>query len=366
MICCKKGLVDLFVDLFKKYFLRLSVYLFFIVSLFSCKKSADSTAPEIAFYHWKNEINLTTAESSYLQDLKAQKLYLRFFDVDWDVDRQAPVPVSEINISSSNLPSIIIPTIFITNRTFLKIKKNDISTLVGNLFLKIKQIQKGIPESPISEIQIDCDWSQNSKENYFYFLSILKNKLKKEKKSLSVTIRLHQLKFPQKTGIPPSDRGALMCYNVGDLQKWETPNSILDDKIISTYLKNNMKYPLPLDIALPVFQWGVLFRDGEMIKLINQLNSFELADQKRYHKKDINRYTVLESTYLHGHYLYPGDQIRLESVSPHTLEIVSQQLNHALPSSNQTLIFYHLDSLTVANYPVTEIKKIQRIFGDVN
>ena len=346
--------------------MRLSIYLLFIVFLFSCEKSAESTGPEIAFYHWKNEINLTAAESSYLQDLKVQKLYLRFFDVDWDVDRQEPVPVSEINISSSNLPSTIVPTIFITNRTFLKIKKNDILSFVENLFLKIEKIQKEIPETYISEIQIDCDWSQKSKENYFYFLDTLKNKLKREGKNLSVTIRLHQLKYPEKTGIPPSDRGALMCYNVGDLQKWETNNSILDDKITSTYLKNNMQYPLPLDIALPVFQWGVLFRDGEMIKLISQLNPSELADQNFYNKKNTNRYIVQRSTYLHGHYLYPGDQIRLESVSPHILKIVSKQLKYARPSSNQTLIFYHLDSLTVAKYPVAEIKKIQRIFGDIN
>ena len=346
--------------------MRLSIYFFFIVCFFSCEKNVDSTTPEIAFYHWKNEINLTPATSQYLQDLEVQKLYLRFFDVDWDVDRQEPVPVSEINISSSNLPTTIVPTIFITNRTFLEIKKNDIFPFVENLFLKIEKIQKNIPKISVSEIQIDCDWSQKSRENYFYFLETLKNKLKKDRKELSVTIRLHQLKYPEKTGIPPAGRGVLMCYNVGDLQKWGTKNSILDDKITSTYLKNNMHYPLPLDIALPVFQWGVLFRDGEMIKLINQLNPSELADQKFYNEKTTNRYIVQQSTYLHGHYLYSGDQIRLDSVSPRTLEIVSQQLKYALPSSNQTLIFYHLDSLTVSKYPFTEIKKIQRIFGDVN
>lgn len=322
--------------------------------------------PEIAFYHWKNQINLTPTASRYLQDLEVKKLYLRFFDVDWDLDRQEPVPVSEINISSSNLPSTIIPTVFITNRTFLKIGKNKISGFVENLFLKIEKIQKKIPETLIPEIQIDCDWSQKSKENYFYFLDILKIKLKKEKKKLSVTIRLHQLKYPEKTGIPPSHRGVLMCYNVGDLQRWDTQNSILDDKTTSTYLKNNMHYALPLDIALPVFQWGVLFRDGEMIKLINHLDSSELTNKKLYSKRNTNRYIVKKSTYLHGHYLYPDDQIRLESVSPRTLEVVAKQLKHALPSLNQTIIFYHLDSLTVVNYPVSEIKKIQRIFGDVN
>lgn len=335
--------------------------------LFCCEKSSDSAAPEISFYHWKNEINLSSSEMDYLQRLEVRKLYLRFFDVDWNTDQQEPTPISIVKISApSNLAPVIIPTIFITNRTFLKIEKNNILDFVENLFSKIKTIQKKIPAAHIPEIQIDCDWTQRSKENYFYFLDSLKKKIKKENKKLSVTIRLHQLKYPDKTGIPPADRGTLMCYNVGDLQNWNTENSILDDQVTGTYLKANMNYSLPLDLALPTFCWGILFRNGEMIKLINQLGVSELTDQNFYLRKDKNRYTVQQSTYLHGHYLYPGDQIRLESVSPRTLKMVSKQLKYALPSSNQTLIFYHLDSLTVANYSVTELKEIQRIFERVN
>jgi len=157
-----------------------------------------------------------------------------------------------------------------------------------------------------------------------------------------------------------------MCYNVGDLQKWDTQNSILDNKTTSTYLKTNMTYALPLDIALPVFRWGVLFRDGEMIKLLNQLDTSSLDDKNFYSQESDNRYSVRQSTYLKGHYLYPGDQIRLESISSSILKTVSQQLKYALPSHKRDLIFYHLDSLTVSNYPVTEIKEIQRIFGKVN
>jgi len=347
--------------------LRSTIYFCFLGFLFSCGNTADSSAPTLAFYHWKNEVNLSLSETEYLQDLSVQKLYLRFFDVDWDVVRKEPVPISVVNLSSPNeIPSKIVPTVFITNRTFLKIKNNDLLNFAEKLLLKIQHIQKKIPYSQISEIQIDCDWTQKSKKNYFDFLDILKRKLKKENRQLSVTIRLHQLKFPDQTGIPPSDRGVLMCYNVGELQIWNTENSILDAQITANYLKADMHYSLPLDLALPVFHWGVLFRDGEMIKLINQLEAIELRDQKFYSNEKKNRYTVNHSTYLHGHYLYPGDQIRLESVSPKTLNTVSQQLKNALPFPSKTLIFYHLDSLTIANYSVSEIKEIQRTFGEVN
>ena len=347
--------------------MRSTIYFCFVLFFFSCENTNHSAAPELAFYHWKNKINLSSSESEYLEDLSIQKLYLRFFDVDWDATQKEPVPISIVQFSSPNkIPSKIVPTVFITNRTFLKIKNNDILNFAEKLLLKIKRIQKQIPQTQISEIQIDCDWTQKSKKNYFHFLDLLKKKLKKENKQLSVTIRLHQFKYPNQTGIPPADRGALMCYNVGELQIWETENSILDQKTTASYLRSNMNYSLPLDLALPVFHWGVLFRDGEMIKLINQLEASELNDQKFYSFKNKNRYTVQHSTYLHGHYLYPGDQLRLESVSPKVLKTVSQQLKNALPSPSKTLIFYHLDSLTVANYSVNEIKEIQRIFGEVN
>ncbi len=345
--------------------MRLGFYFILLLSFLGCRKSSDSTAPELAFYHWKNEVNLSSAETDYLKNSGAEKLYLRFFDVDWDPERREPIPISIINISASdNLPATVIPAIFITNRTFLKIKSNDIVNFTNNLLLKIKKIQNGLPNIQIPEIQIDCDWSEKSRENYFHFLEILKNKLQKENRELSVTIRLHQLKYPDKTGVPPADRGVLMCYNVGDLQNWDTENSILDEQITSTYLKNNMTYPLSLDLALPVFRWGVLFRDGKMIKLLNQLDTSELSDPFFFTKKSEHRYTLKQSTYLRGHYLYPGDQIRLESVTSATLKTVSRQLKYALPADRRQLIFYHLDSLTVVNFPVSEIKEIQRIFGE--
>ncbi len=346
--------------------MRLNFFFIFIISFGGCKKSSDFVTPEISFYHWKNEINLSTNEINYLQDLAVKRLYLRFFDVDWDTERQEPIPISIINISSStNLPSTIIPTVFITNRTFLKIKNSDILNFADKILLKISNIQEGLPNVQIPEIQIDCDWSGKSRENYFHFLAVLKKKLHKENKILSVTIRLHQLKYPDKTGIPPADRGTLMCYNVEDLQKWDTENSILNDKTTSAYLKNDMTYGLSLDFALPVFRWGVLFRDGKMIKLLNQLENSELSDQNFYTTENNNRYTVRQSTYLHGHYLYPNDKIRLESVSSATLKTVTKQLKYALPSNQRSLILYHLDSLIQVNYPASEIKEIQRIFGEV-
>ena len=54
-------------------------------------------------------------------------------------------------------------------------------------------------------------------------LNKVKKLLSKEKVSLSVTVRLHQLR----TTPPPADRGVLMVYNTGSIMNPHTENSIL-------------------------------------------------------------------------------------------------------------------------------------------
>ena len=70
---------------------------------------------------------------------------------------------------------------------------------------------------------------------------------------LSATIRLHQLKFIGESGIPPVDKGLLMCYNMGDLHRLRISNSILETAELKKYIKQLSVYPLKLDVAfLPV------------------------------------------------------------------------------------------------------------------
>ena len=43
-----------------------------------------------------------------------------------------------------------------------------------------------------NEIQIDCDWTLDSRDTYMKFIDVFKNQWNK---TLSVTIRLHQVKY---------------------------------------------------------------------------------------------------------------------------------------------------------------------------
>jgi len=155
----------------------------------------------------------------------------------------------------------------------------------------------------------------------------------------------------------------LMFYNMGELKKWESNNSILDLEIARKYLINFEQYPLSLDLALPIFSWGVLFRDGAMIKLLNQLDKDALQDSERFVERDENRYEVIKSTYLKGHYIYKGDQIRLEISKMDELRRACELLNKYLIDERRSVVFYHLDTMVIKQFPYEQIQTLPKILS---
>ena len=325
--------------------------------LASCKNETKRQVRP-AFYHWQTHLSLHQSEVSYLDTLNVQTIYAKFFDLDWDEGLNAPVPLAQISIDST-LPGNInlIPTIFITNRTFQQLKKEDIPALAQRVYDKILQLAEQ-RSNAISEIQIDCDWTAGTREAYFEFLKYLSEKPSR----LSATIRLHQIKYFKKTGIPPVDRGMLMFYNVGQLEDWQAQNAILTIEEALPYLDQLSNYPLTLDLALPIFSWGVLFRRGQMIKLINNLRSIHLADTSRFLKIEPNRFRVIKSTYLDGRYLYKDDLIRVEDISMSTLQECVNILRDELKNPALTVAFYHLDTAIIKHYPHAGLEAIYQGF----
>ncbi len=317
------------------------------------------SAPIPAFYHWKTQLHLSQHEQHYLEAIGGKKLYAKFFDVDWDETTAQPMPLATIELDSALLGNFeIVPTIFITNRTLVNLPIQQMDSLAGLIFYKIKSLAL----RPFYEAQFDCDWTKQTQAKFFALLERFKDKAPRT--ALSATIRLHQLKYFEKTGVPPVDRGMLMCYNMGDLDDWATENSILDIEVAKNYLPKNSgaAYPIPLDFALPLFRWGVLFRDGRMIKLLNDLNAANLEDTSRFKKTANNRYEVLKSTYLNAHYLYAGDQLRLEGVSEEDLLKVATLLGKWRNDTSLTVAFYHLDSTAISLFPKEKITEVLQRF----
>jgi len=337
------------------YTLCLCAFAFIILQL-SCTENTP-TKVHCSFYHWQTNLSINQEEQRYLDSLSVQKLYIKFFDIDWDFNQQQAIPHASLIVNADLTSNIeIVPTLFITNRTFQHIEQTAIDDLVNNVKEKLLDQFKDFPNHTLQAIQIDCDWSLSTKDKYFYFLKKLKEAYPQEQIVLSTTIRLHQIKYFKKTGIPPVHRGVLMFYNMGEVMEYDTYNSILDLTIAKKYTDFIPDYPLAIDLALPLFQWGVLFREGKMIQLINQLKASELSDPTRFQSIDTIRWKVIKSTYLNGLYLYEGDVIRIEKIEQKDLEETIQFLQPSFQGKEFELIFYHLEEGVLGHFSIDNLK----------
>ncbi len=325
--------------------------------ILSCCSPGPETTLQRAFYHWKSTIDAGAIQEP-LERLQVEKIYLRVFDIDWDEAYGGPVPLGQLT-NPKDVPAgvNIIPTIFITNRTFTRLSEAALPRLIAQIEKKLAFL---FPEkNSFQEIQFDCDWTGSTRERYFQFLRLFKEKTAW---SMSATIRLHQVRYADRTGVPPVDRGMLMFYNMGELEKWEEPNSILNNDKARPYLERADRYPLPLDLALPIFSWAVVFRGGDMIRLIHSLPEEALQDSSRFVFLEKNRYLVKKSTFLEGLYLYQDDYIRLEKIEAHKLEEAVKLTLPLFEGLSFTLSFYHLDTTFVNDLSYENMQTIFQSF----
>lgn len=324
-------------------------------SFFSCKKNISETS----FYYWKTKFELSKTEENVLSDLQCKTIYMRFFDVDIDQDAQVPVPVGVIaGLDSLSENMNIIPVVFITNRTFLNPGKGDIKKLARNILTKINSLK-----SNYSELQFDCDWSGKTKENYFFFLEEVRKSISKDVK-LSCTIRLHQVKYALKSGIPPVNRGTLMFYNMGDLYDQNESNSIYNSKNAEKYTAFIKDYKLPLDIALPIFRWYVHYRNNTVIGLITKKDIPITNDTIHFSQRENNTNFNVRTDFLENGIFYKtNDILKLETLSDLQLIEAAELANKNLKKEDRKIIFYDLDEENIKYYDKETFTKIRTIFN---
>jgi hypothetical protein len=328
--------------------------LFSLFLLFSCQKQKHNS-----FYYWKTSGKLNSTEKSILKDSKVEKIYLKMFDVVWNENLQMPVNTLTIQSVEESLNVLeVIPTIFIKNDIFSKssdIQLNELSVKVNNM---INSISSG--NFVYNEIQFDCDWTESTKNRFFKFL---KDFEKISGKQLSVTLRLHQIKFQSIMGIPPVEKATLMFYNMGDLSQSSETNSILNLEKSNKYVAYLKKYPIHLDVALPIFSWSVLIRNGKVSGLFPDILEKDLSDTALFAKMKYNYYFVRKAHLIHGKYLETADIIRFESSNLQNVKAAIHQLKEFLPNEERDIILYNLDSLQIQNFGYENITSIFNSFN---
>lgn len=325
--------------------------LFFL--LISCGKNEK---PIVAFYYWKTIFKLSETEKEVLQDNNVSKLYIRYFDIGLHPQTKEPIPISPIRFQENVNKFKIVPVIFIQNKIML-LPNLDIEDLAQK---SIHLIEEMNIKNKISyqEIQIDCDWTLKSKDNYLKFIERFK---KLSHKKLSATIRLHQVKYFKKTKIPNVDSGVLMYYNMGNIAP-DSLNSIYDRNISDKYLKSLRKYPLHLYIALPVYSWAVHIRNQKVIGLRSKLNARELKSNKNFEQVDGLFFKVKKSNYKNGIFYEEDDLLKIEAISADDLKEMGNDLNDNLAQTPKEIIFYDLDEFNIKNYEKNIFKQVISCF----
>ncbi len=335
---------------------KISILVIFAFFLLGCKQK-----PVIhpTFYYWKTDYRNKPAETAYLNQFKSKSLYVRIMDVDFNPDVQQAAPVSPIKFSDPVPDGIaIIPVVFIVNNVFNKIDSQQTGILASRIAKFVDDKVKQAGKQNYTELQIDCDWTKTTRASYFKFLKELKaNPLLKEK-TISVTLRLHQVKNVVSSGIPPVEKAMLMCYNMGNLRKYGEQNSILDQHEMNLYLKDFLaQYPLQLDVALPIFDWAVVFRNQEYAGISKHLSKAVLQDPKLFRQRgNTILFDLLVDYPTAG--LKKGDVVRWEEISASNLSATAKFLSRYLKPEERNLVFYHLDTDLLKHFTHDDFQKI--------
>ncbi len=316
----------------------------------------DTPKPIVSFYYWKTIFKLSEIEKEALLDNNVCKIYIRYFDIDLHPKDTSPIPLTPIRFMEKMNSFDIVPVVYIKNKVMLK-PNLDIEDLAQKTVKLINEINS---KNNINskEIQIDCDWTLSSKDNYLKFIELFK---KLSQKKISATIRLHQIKYFRKTKIPNVDSGVLMYYNMGRIAP-DSLNSVYDKKVADRYLKSLKKYPLHLDFALPIYSWAVHIRNQKVTGLRSKLNINELKKDKNFEQISAVFFKVKYANYKNGIFYEENDVLKIEAISSEDLIEMAENLNDNSSQKPNEIIFYDLDEFNLKNYEKNIFKQVVSCF----
>ena len=285
--------------------------------------------PANAVYHWKTVLNPNSYEMDFMRKHHVKRMYVKFFDVStdnlYDGKGVQPVPIATAIFNDSprriaDNQIEIVPVVFVTVEA-LRLGK----PLCEKITKRVDDMCSA-NHIDYQEIQLDCDWTRETKDLFCSLCQEVKQKLHGKKKGLSATIRLHQLRDT----LPDIDYGVLMLYNTESLKNPDVKNSILSSKVVKEYMRH-AKSDKHLDFAFPTYEWNLWFKGNKFMGILPSCDSSNVDGIIRHEQSDYHE--IIE-----------------------TKQILKSDLKDiGYPSS---AIIYHLDSANLSKYSDDEIEKI--------
>lgn len=314
--------------------------------------SACGREPRVvrAMYHWSNSNSLSDGQETFLDTHSVEVLFHKVLDIDWNEANHAyPLSIVEMpdlvrytyGMDSARVEGLKrierVPVVYITNRTMEHCDSVQLEVLAAKLHRKVDQL---CPQG-WNELQLDCDWSAKTKDTFFALVRMMKQRTGR---GISATIRLHQYRNPEQTGVPPADRGMLMLYNVEDVKRAEGRNSIFNEEAAAPYFSGAAEYPIPLDIALPAFDWVLHFQHGRFMGIRDAQDMETVLEHGLCTPDSAGWFRILleeeESWWADG--LNTGDLLRWERVDSTALLRAVELARTAVNDDAVRVSFFHL------------------------
>jgi hypothetical protein len=324
-------------------------------------RSADGPPPRRAFYYWRTTFRLAPAEARALAELSVSRLYLRAFDVEWSAADAAPSMIGKLTpAEGARAPAGIevVPVVFLRDEVLRRAAPGPgLAALAVDVWAEVQRRMKLLDAAP-RELQLDCDWTDTTREAFFELLADLRER---SGLPLSATIRLHQVKYRERTGVPPVERGMLMFYNMGRFSADPGARAIFDPESAARYLARVSEYPLPLDVALPIWSWTVHLRDDRVEGLLQSTDPDELAALPFLTRAAPDRYVATRTAFLHGTLLREGDVLKIEVTGPaEALAAAEQIAPHLARRGGRTVSLFDLSERNLARHAPATLDQVFR------
>lgn len=361
----------------KRYFRYFYICLCLFLS-FSCLQNKQKNEIKRSFYYWKTNFEWTLADQTYIETLKISRLYLRFFDIDATHAAAQPQGVLQVE---NELPKNVelVPVVYITQAAITQAVDYQVDTLAKRLVVKIKNMLQRQGINQLRELQIDCDWTEKNQKTYFVLLQKIRETLNQKFGAtqkpplLSCTIRLYPMKYCKKMGIPPVDKGMLMCYNLENPTTLKTKQAIFSFRTAKGYLSALSAYPLPLDVGLPLFSWAAQFRNNQFLRLLHEVKKQDLQDLAFFKPLEPNFYQVIQSIDFQGYTLISGDVLRVDEPNLSEIQAAAELLNEKLlplkdtkkqtkSSFRNVILFDYQSQKTAKQFAVSKLDALYQCF----
>lgn len=330
-------------------YLKLSLC-FLIILICSCQSKLKT---DNAIYYCMDHLILDNTQKKVIQETGAKKLYVKFFDVFWNPVTQAPNAGAKMLIDkktkewldSTNIE--VIPVVFITNECLEKMYSGKYNALGERIYgLLNGQLTNYMMLTRIHEIQFNCDWTDSTRETYFNLINYLKMlpMVFDRKMSVSAAIYYDQCKDPKRFGIPPVNRAMLMCF--GSMDSDPARNTV---RTFKDDLASLSKYPLPMDIALPLQSDVFVYRNGKLAGFPQNMES-DYGKDSIVSKINMNHYKVNTDTVLNGTQVLKGDDIYGPPSDIEKTLSYEMTLKPKLSSNKATISVFWTDSSDARKY----------------